>query len=654
MTKSTALLFCLLVLGSYASYAQKTEAKPKVFKYGKVDPKEFDTKVSGPDSAASAIALFDIGKGYFEYGNKGMAFVFECHTRFKIINKNGYDRANFELQLYQHNGVGTTLMSMDGATYNMENGQMVISKIGKDAKFSEKQDRYYTLKKFTLPNVKEGSIIEYKYKIKSDYIFQLRPWFFQRDIPTVFSEYSLSIPEFYRYRSSPGGFVNIHPYNEAVNGGTFYHYYASNVPGLKNENFVTTMDDYKSKISFELSSITVPGQVYQDFSSSWPKAVKSLKEETNFGQFIAKTSYHKTVVSGITKGIENQDTTLLLIFNHVKNNIKWNKDMSYYTSETNPKSIFEKKTGSSADINLCLLGLLKEAKIEAYPVLLSTRSNGAHPGFPVLTAFDNVVVLAKIGERNILLDATDKNHRPGLIAYENLNHQGLMIDFALENAQWIGMDDDSNISRKNYTYSLKLDEENKLTGNGFIASTGYEALKRRAEYLSATNEADFLKSYKSDKPGLNILKYAINNLNSPEENLVESLELSIEDNVEEAGNLAYFTPLLFERTKENPFRLEERKFPVDFAYPQEENYRITVEFPKGYVIDKMPKNEKIILPGERASFTFLSAVEGNRLMLNSKIAIKTSVFSSEEYHELKELFMNVVRKQAEQIVFKKS
>lgn len=654
MTTSKALMLCILVLTGSLSYAQKAETKKNVYKYGKIDPKEFETKVTGPDSAAAAVALFDIGKGYFEYGNHGVAFVFECHTRFKIINKNGYDRANFEMQLYQHQGVGTTLLSMEGATYNMENGQVVTSKIGKEAKFSEKQDKYFTKKKFTLPNVKEGSIIEYKYKIKSDYIFQLRPWYFQRDIPTLFSEYSLTVPEFYRYRLSPSGFVHLHPYSEPVNGGTFYHYYAENVLGLKDENFVTTMDDYKSKISFELSSITVPGQVYQDFSSSWPKAVKSLKEEENFGQFLTKTSYNKTLASTLTKGIENPDTVLCKLFNHVKNSIKWNKDISWSTSESNPKSIFEKKTGNSADINLCLLGLLNEAKIESYPVLLSTRSNGAHPGFPVLTAFDNVIVVAKIGEKHILLDATDKNHKPSLIAYENLNHQGLKVDLELENAQWIGLDDDANISRKNITYALKLSDDNKLTGNSFISSSGYEGLKRREAYNSAANEADFLKSFKSDKPGLTINKYGITNLNSPEDMLVESMDLSIEDNVEEAGNLAYFTPLLFERTKENPFKLDERKFPVDFGYAQEENYRITVEFPQSYAIEKMPKNEKIMLPDERASFTFIFVAEGNRLMLNSKISIKTSVFTPQEYHELKELFMNVVRKQSEQIVFKKS
>ncbi|MNL24996.1 hypothetical protein D3C87_1464550 [compost metagenome] len=47
------------------------------------------------------------------------------------------------------------------------------------------------------------------------------------------------------------------------------------------------------------------------------------------------------------------------------------------------------------------------------------------------------------------------------------------------------------------------------------------------------------------------------------------------------------------------------------------------------------------------------AAEEGKIMINSKIAISKAFFTSDEYHLLKELFKNIVRKQAEQIVFKK-
>lgn len=665
-SKNTALL-CWLLFAAVFACAQEKASSFKPSKFGKIAPEEFLIKPDGADSAAAAVVLFDVGRGWFELNSNtgNFMYIMERHTRYKIINKSGYDYADLELQFYKNNGVETALEQMDGASYHMENGKMVISKINKDAKFTEKQDKKYTLKKFTLPNVKEGSIIEYKYKVKSDFIYTLNSWNFQRSIPTLHSQYDITIPEWYNYRVNGGGYVFIHPKQERTNetimtrNGSVsvpslkMHYHADSVPALLQENFVTTMRDHVSRIGFELNSINVPGEVYRKFTSSWPKIVKSLREDENFGGFVNRRSYIKTLVKDILKGNTNPDTSVRLLFNYVKNNIKWNAKDDFYTSDVNPKTIFEKKAGNSADVNLCLYAMLSEAGIKASPVLLSTRDNGTHPGIPMLSEFNNVIVNVVIGDQQVLLDATDKNHAPGLISYNNLNHEGFELDLAGENGKWIPLDDPV-MSRKTISYILSLNEEQKLTGKLFISSSHYEGLNRREKYVSASDQEDFLKGYKNGKTGLAIKNYEVSNLDNPGEPMVESMEVGIDDNVEEAGDLVYFTPLLFERTKENPFKLEDRKFPVDFGFPTEEVYRITVDLPKNYQLDKAPKNEKVILPDETAVFSFIFAMEGNKMMITSKITIKKPVYTNEEYHFLKELFKNVVRKQAEQIVFKKS
>jgi hypothetical protein len=666
MNKIKLLLSGIFFLASLCSYAQNKPVTPKTFKYGKIDPKEFDTKVAGIDSAASAVALFDVGKGWFELSPKtnGFVYVFERHTRYKIINKSGYDLANLEIQFYRNNGYETSLDYMDAATYNMEGGKMVVSKINKEAKFSEKQDKNFTMKKFTLPNVKEGAIIEYKYRTKSDFVFTLSPWYFQKEIPVLYSSLEIRIPEYYTYKTTGGGFIHLNPRNEVLNQ-TFIlgkdqlnttvnqtTYIAENVPALKTERFITTLRDYVSKVEFELSATRFPGAMYQEHTSSWPKIVKMLKENEKFGSFTDKRSYNKNLVQQLVKGEKNPDSIVKILFNHVKNNVKWDDDNGKYATVSNPKAVFEKKSGNSADINLSLYSLLNETDIKVFPVLLSTRSNGAHPGFPMLTQFDNVIIAVQIGEKYQLLDATDKNHTPGLISYDNLNHEGFRVDMAAENGEWMSLEE-NKISRKNITYSLVLDAENKLSGKLFLSFTNYEGLEHRDSYQAAANEEEYLKKYKGDKPGLSVKNYQVTNLNIVEEPLAEVMDVLIEDNVEEAGNLVYLSPLLFDRTKENPFKLEERKFPVDFGYPTEENYRITIDFPTGYQLDKMPKNEKVVLPDESASFTFMTATEANKLLLSSKITIKKAFYTPEEYQDLKELFKNIVRKQAEQIVFKK-
>src|SRR5215217_2429126 len=382
MNSKKLALFCWLLTVAVFAAAQETEIKFKPSKYGKIAAEELNVKTGGVDSAASAVVLFDVGRGWFEISPTSGDFVYimERHTRIKIIDKKGYDYGNLELSFYKNNGSETALEQMDGATYLMEAGKMMTSKINKDAKFTERQDKYHTTKKFALPNVKEGCIIEYKYRLKSDFIFNLRPWYFQADIPTIHSQYDITIPEWYNYRVNGGGYVYLHPKQEKSNQ-TFstsrgqlpivclkMHYHADSVPALKEENFVTTMRDHVSRVGFELNAVTIPGEVYREFTTTWPKIVKSLTEYENFGGFINKKSHIKTLAREIIKENTNPDTVVQLIFNHVKNNLKWNGDHDLYTSETSPKTIFDKKAGNSADINLCLYMLLNEAGIKVSPV----------------------------------------------------------------------------------------------------------------------------------------------------------------------------------------------------------------------------------------------------------------------------------------------
>jgi hypothetical protein len=658
-------LTLMLCIGVSTLYAQTTQPVKREFKFGKIAPAEFETKASGQDSAASAIKLFDVGECYFELGpsSGGFVYVFERHIRYKILNKNGYDLANFEIKLYKSsNSAKEDLSFMDAATYNMVDGKMVASKLNKDAKFTEEFNKNFIIKKFALPNVKEGSIIEFKYKIKSDFIFTLRGWKFQSSVPTLWSEYNVRIPEYLTYKNNMSGYYQIdHPLHQNVsasyvaglNSNAVYDKYCvANVPALKDEPYVTTMDDYTPKIEFELRATNFPGEIYQDYNGSWPKIIDGLAQNENFGGFINKNSYAKSVLPGILKGEKDTLAAVKLIFNYVKSNLKWNKDYSKYANETNPKSIFEKKTGTSGDINLALLSLLKEAKIDAYPVLISTRENGEHPGYPLVSAFNNVIGVTQIGNTVYFLDATDKDLPAGMLDYENLSHQGFYIDLKNFNGKWLSTEP-SVSSEKIFVYNMVLDKDHKLTGKINQYSKGYSALNLRSKYRRTNNETEFIKNFKKDKTGLEISAYKIDNLDNLDELLTESMDVVIEDNVEEAGNMVYFTPLLFERTKENLFKLEQRKFPVDFAYPFKESYRITVNFPDDYEIDKLPKGGIYKLPEDNGTFTINYVTEGKTLMVKSTINVNKSLYTPEEYFDLKELFKAVVEKQAEQIVFKK-
>ncbi len=673
------LSFVLLLFSGINSLkAQLTEKNlNQPAKYGSIETAEFEIKPSGKDSAASAIKIFEKGDVRFELNPYGsFRYVFVKHTRILILKKDAYDLANIEIGLYKSsNGMEENITDFNATTYNVENGKIASQKIGKGAKFSDRYDKNITIRKFTLPNIKEGSIIEYKYEIRSDFIFNLRDWTFQSSIPVLLSDFTVTIPEYFNYKRLLKGYTPVtqvekkqltESFNSTVtdkNGGRSERlaftcpsvrerYLANNVPALKNEPFITTMDDYTTKIEFELSSTQFPNQGYKSYTETWDKIISTLNEEESFGGLLKNSAYAQNLTETIVKTEKDPLKKLDLIFKYIKQNVKFNGTENKYSSEKSLKSILEKKAGNAADINLLLVNMLKQAGLNSYPILLSTRSNGLHPGHPLLSKFNYVIAGVDIDSTKYFLDATNKHLGANMLELDRLNHKGLAMNIANKTAEWIPIELKAT-SQSFLTYQLKLSKDNVLTGLVFERKTQFSGLSGRQRYQASQSEEEFLKDYKKDRNGLKIQGFSISNLDSLSLPLIMAYTATIEDMVEEAGNLVYFTPLLYERTKENPFKLEERNFPVDLGYQNEEVYRIIIELPENMVVEKLPKSETIKLGDNSAYFTYLTVVEGKTISVVSRINFGKSSYTADAYFELKELFQKIVTKQAEQIVLKK-
>ena len=150
-------------------------------KFGKVTPEDFDIKSALIDSSTNAVVVADVGKSEFIANTSELTFslIFTEKKRIKIINKNGFDAATVTIPLYVSNNKSEKLEELNAYTYNIENGKVVETKVEKSSVFTEKHSKNWIYKKFTFPALKEGSIIEYSYEVKSDFFFNLQPWTFR-------------------------------------------------------------------------------------------------------------------------------------------------------------------------------------------------------------------------------------------------------------------------------------------------------------------------------------------------------------------------------------------------------------------------------------------------------------------------------------------
>ncbi|MFB9861898.1 DUF3857 domain-containing protein [Rufibacter immobilis] len=660
----------LLLLFYSVAFAQETPVK-----FGKVTEEELKMKVYDKDTSAAAVILADYGRSYFTYV-QDFKVNFERILRIKILKKSGYDWANMVVPYYQKNTSKEQVINVKGVTYNLENGKVVKVKMDDKAVFDEKESANWFNKKFTLPAVKEGSVLEIAYTVTSDFLFNLRDWNFQNTIPVLYSEYRASIPEYFEYKQMPQGYepfvVNeslpgnfdftvrwsssIEPGlrggrtpggSEAISArGVNHRWVMKDVPAIAPEAYITTLNDYVSKIEFELEWVRYPNTVPQRIAGNWSSLSDDLLTDERFGLQLNRTGFFKNEVAAL-QVVKDTLAKVDSIYEFVKKSVKWNGQGGKYVTSTLRKA-FDTKTGNVADINLMLVAMLRDAGFEAHPVILSTRDNGRTPFSPVLSRFNYVIAYARIGNRDMLMDATDPLMPLGLLPKHCLNGQGWMVHKTA--GDWVVLQNRERTTEL-LNADVKILPSGVLSGKVAKSTSGLWAVNLR-HHVMEEGEEKYLEKLVSNQNQLERRKPTLQNLKE----LYKPLGLEYEVNSvgdEQAKDIIYINPMMLKAQPENPFTGANRKYPVDFAHPTEEVYICNFTIPAGYAVEEMPKNIVMALPEDGGKFTYLLQVVGDRIQVMSKMTIAKSIFYKEEYEYLKQFYTQVVAKHAEQIVLKK-
>jgi Domain of Unknown Function with PDB structure (DUF3857) len=663
-------------------------AQDAPIKYGKIDIADLQMKTYPKDTSAEAVVLGDVGRAYFEYSeHEGFQVVYERLRRVKILKKSGYNWATVKVPLYisKNNNGKEDLYDLKGITYNLENGQINKEKLEKESIFLDKKDDTHSIKRFTFAKVKEGSIIEYSYKIKSDFYYNFRDWTFQSSIPVAWSEFSVSVPEYFTYRHVQQGYEPMFINKEnsgsiaftikvasslgsgAINAGKNGEYTPAsfdkinaltkenrwvmkNLPAIREEPFMTTINDYVSKIEFELSSSFFPGGSYKSYANSWESLNARLLENESFGLQLNRSGFLKDMVSVIKTSSKDTLQQIGMAFNLIKKSMTWNDVETFYV-ESNLKRALEAKTGNVADINMLLVVLLRELGYDANPVILSTRNNGrVLDNYVLLSKFNYVVVQVDIGGKDLLLDATATHTPAGILPVRCLNGQGRLI--SKNSPRWIDLKSSYKFA-ETVISSFALDSDGNAKGDMTISHVGYSNTNERRTYYKDGKDK-YIEAYKKNNANWKVEKTEIENLDDIAVPFVAKHDLTINDFSNVAGDKIYFNPIMYNAQKENPFKNPDRKFPVDFGALIEETFVATYTIPEGYVVEEIPKGAKVSLPDDGGRFTYFIGVnEEGKISISSKIFLKKATYFAEEYEALRAFYDQIVQKHAEQIVLKK-
>ncbi|MFV0187526.1 DUF3857 domain-containing protein [Empedobacter falsenii] len=616
------LFFLLLTIFS--------NAQNKEFKLGKISQQEIAFNQVTFEKDADAVILSEEGKMDLIQSN----YYLTVKRRIKILTEKGVDQANIQLNYYSKNKQ-ESITGIKGNTINISNGVEQVIPIDEKEIFDISLNELYSAKRFTFPNVKVGSIIEYTYVKGSEHNFSIDAWNFQHDIPTLSSKFRLINKAYSAYSIITIGDALNEKYKSKSSSSEWS---LNNIQSYNQLKYVYNPEDQSERIKLQADNYHTDG-AKKTTLNAWQDLIQDINSQY-------ENYRNPSAIREITQKIPNgkdEVETLRNVIEYIDTNVKWNRFYGIIPSRSN-RTLLKEKAGSTADMNLLLNEILTAKGFETSLVLFSSRHHGQILfSYPFVNQFNSVVTVVKLnnGTANVILDASKLNKeqiefgpldvfnyhgvviKKGEPSFVKLNQKlsyyesSIKYDF-LNNGNLV-------LYRKDkfngYFYDENAEEKNVL--NRFVT----ESLEMRLDEESSDKlifETDsYVKSYKSKT---------------------------------KTPNAAFYTFInpLREFLKQYTFEDTNRQRKIEFNYPYLFNIQVKSKIPTGYevVIDENYKtHHKIELNLE---YYQEAKIKDGQLIIAIQFLLPEGVYEAEKYNELKQFFEKVKTASLKEILMKKN
>ena len=598
----------------------------------------------------------------------------EYHSRIKIYKDEGVDQANIVRYIYRNKRNRETIKSIKAECYNLVDGKKEKIKLSKKEIFKEKIDENVTKVSFAIPNARAGSILEFKYKISSPFLYAFPRHYFQEDVPIDYSEFKVDVPDYFTMAPIATGVIPLNRNQEAKtafgNNVTQFTFDATDIPGIEDDKYVLDINDYRSSLKYELSVIAFPRQEVQHYTKDWNSICENLWENRAFGDAItSKVKPANDFLDEIASLSEEEK--LLKIVDFVNTNVTWNEEVGKYGS-TKYKKLFEAKSGDVAEINLLLINLCRKAGLNAHPVLTKYRFHGIlNTAFPSLTEINYVFAFVEVNGEQLFVDATSPYFEPGTLPLRALNIEGVLM---LEDKHQIIQLTNTNLNYNRFAgkYSFNL-EEQRLEGAGKYLKKGYAAVnarKKLEEENDDEDQQDLIKDLNKDddEEGENeedqesdleedqedVYQYSDSKgFDQKYGNVSSSFDAQLYSPLTSIGNEVFVDAFVTLEFDDNPFLNEDRKYPAFFNSKHHLNHVAILEIPEGYAVKSKPENASMKMINDKGYFSYVVNEGSGSITINTMFKVNSDIFLPEEYASLYAFFNQVLKKQKEKIIFVK-
>lgn len=584
------------------------------FEFGKMTPSEMDLDYYRDKYPGEpAVVIGDVADCRFGYATKkGFQFQLNREMRIIILTEAGLDYGDFSIPYYESSDGREEINRFRAHVYNLEGNKVNRTRIrDRDGYTQDRQNNWKELT-FALPEVTVGSVIEVRYTIISDFLFHLRDWRFQREIPVLHSEYSLNLPSFFVYYGRYYGLFDLDIREQEdssdnwrisrkvqtimgeVDGdvlnvrarSTIFRWAAFDVPPLKPEPFTDNIRNYQARLFFEFTREQWPDEEPKHYTTTWNDVGKYLENHDDFGKFLNESSSDlwSLLPEKLPQSPEEKLWTALEV---IHKTVKWNNDASFL-AENSPKEVLNMGTGNSAEVNLLLVAILRIIGMESYPVAVSTVGNGSlFSDSPTITQWNYVVALVKMPDgKDVLLDATVPEPIPGYLPQRAINGNGRAIDPDMN--EWVKLETQIDAREQNH-YNLSLNENGDLSGSFEmqIGSFGKYKLVQELAMLGEERFWDQLINHSNIQLSNESIQYDIKD----DRPIILKADIHIPAYASGIGDELIIPVLLFETLEDNVFQSEERQYPVFFNNTLNSVTIIHLDIPDNMTVSYKPENK---------------------------------------------------------------
>jgi hypothetical protein len=665
-----AMIVCLCISLTFVK-AQDFEN----MKFGEITPTDFLVTAPAFDSGANAVIIKDFGNTEYIGNESGFfSIVFKRFIRVKILNKNGFRVANFRVLIPDYNNRQySKIKDVKGLTFNLVNGTIQKTDLDQQSIYTEKFGRYFDLVKFTMPALNEGSIFDVTYTEETNYFSDPPGWSFQGEYPCLWSEYKATIPSIFHYYSrmkgndsfdiktstsfkqnflikNSGGEIAMHTALNATVTSFQYRWVKKNVPALTEQPYISDMRNYNSEISFELNYYQQDETMEKEFMKrSWDKISKDLLVSESFG-FGLNLDNHwmDDELKGITTGALNAEEEIRRIFDYVRTNFSCTSHDDIYIGTT-LKNVFARRSGNVAEINMLLVAMLRHQNIKADPAILSTRSNGlVSPDNPILHHYNYLICVARTQDKVYKLDASNSYNSFDKLSSYCYNGGARVINE--EHPDYIILSPDS-VSEARMTSAFYSNDSNGICSGSITTRFGEVEASEVREEIKKKSLPEYFKTFRSGITEMNVSNEYFDSLNQADYPLALHYDLDFKEF--KSSDIIYFKPLQASSITRNPFEETKRLYPVEIPYKMDYSFVLSMEVPAGFQIDEIPKSAKVSLEDSKGYFDYLIQQSAGSIQMRVHLKLNEATFSPDEYGSLRDFFAFVVKKENEEIVFKR-